>query len=39
MVSSENNRAYSKNQEKEQAGLFSWDYMINHSETDDENEK
>ena len=34
-----NNRTYSKKLGKKQAGLFLWDYMFNHSENDDENEK
>ena len=32
----QNNRTYSK---KEKVCPYSWDYMINHSENNDENEK
>ena len=38
-LSSKNNRICSKKLAKEQLGLYSWDYMINHNETEDENEK
>ena len=37
-LSSDNNRTYSKKQEKEQACLYSWDYAINHNKNEDENE-
>ena len=39
MLSSKNNRRYSKKQAKEQVHLYSWDYMINHNENEDQNEK
>ena len=39
MLSSKNIRIYSKKLAKEQVGLYSWDYMINHNENEDENEK
>ena len=32
-------RTYSKKYTKEQVGLHSWDYKINHNENVDENEK
>ena len=38
-LSSKNNRIYSKKLAKEQVGLYSWDYEINHHENVDENEK
>ena len=38
-LSSRNNRTYSKKQAKEEARLYSWDYMINHCVNEDENEK
>ena len=37
--SSKNNRIYSKKLAKEQVGRYSWDYMINHNENQNENEK
>ena len=39
MLSSKNRRIYSKKLAKEQVGLYSWDYEINHHENEDENEK
>ena len=40
MLSCKNDRRYSKKkQAKKQACLYSWDYMINHNENEDQNEK
>ena len=39
MLSSKNSRIYSQKLAKEQVGLYSWDYEINHNENVDENEK
>ena len=39
MLSFKNNRTYSKRKGKENVCLYSWDYIFNHSENDDENEK
>ena len=38
-LSSKNNGTYSKKQAKGQVCLYSWDYMINHNENEDKNEK
>ena len=39
MLSSKNNRTYSKKQTKEQLCPYSWDYMTDHNENEEENEK
>ena len=39
MLSSKNNRTYSRKKTKEQVWLYSWGYRINHNENEDENEK
>ena len=39
MLSTKNNRKYSKKRLKKQVCLFSWDHMINHNENEEENEK
>ena len=38
-LSSKNNWIYSKKKARERVCLYSWDYMINHNENKDENEK
>ena len=38
-LSSKNNRIYSNKQAIEQVCLYSWDYLINHNENKEENEK
>ena len=38
-LSSKNNKTYSKKYTKEEVCLYSWDYLINHNENEDENEK
>ena len=38
MLSSKNNRTYSKNKEKNKY-VYSWDYTINHNENENENWK
>ena len=38
-LSSRNNRRYSKKYAKKQASVYLWDYVINHNEKKDENEK
>ena len=35
-LSSKNNKTYSKKGAKEQVCLYSWDYMINHNENENE---
>ena len=39
MLSFKNNRTYSKKQAKKQACIYSWDYINNHHENEDEKEK
>ena len=39
MLSSKNNKIYSKKWAKEQVCQYSWDYTINHNENEGENEK